>query len=104
MRCGVGANTRHHVKTLVATSSPPNLEILAVREVLAHPRAVFYPCTCGLRGDVAAVAIALIGYDDVGLLPRRPRGGDDCCQLLPLRRRTTTLNRCSNSSSTDLRV
>jgi hypothetical protein len=27
---------------------------------------VFYPCTCGLRGEVAAVVVALIGYNNNG--------------------------------------
>jgi branched-subunit amino acid transport protein len=34
-------------------------------EVLAHLRVVFHACTCGLCRGVAAVAAALIGYDDV---------------------------------------
>jgi hypothetical protein len=33
--------------------------------VLAHPWTVFHPCTCRLRRGTAAVATALIGYDDV---------------------------------------
>jgi hypothetical protein len=59
---GTHTPTRYHVKTLDTTSSQPNPEILAVREVLAHPHAVFYPYTCGLRRGAAAV---LISYDDV---------------------------------------
>jgi hypothetical protein len=42
---------------------------------VAHPSSAFHPCTCGLRGGVAAVATALIGYDDievaVGMTMRR---------------------------------
>jgi hypothetical protein len=52
-------------ETLATTSSRPNSKALAVHVVLAHPRAVFYPCTCGLRGGAIVVAAALIGYDDV---------------------------------------
>jgi hypothetical protein len=33
--------------------------------VLALPRAVFHPFTCGLRGGAAAIAATLICYDDV---------------------------------------
>jgi hypothetical protein len=68
MREGVrGAHTptHHHVKTLSATSSWPNLKTLAAHEVLAHLRTIFHPYMCGLHGDVVAVAAALIGYDDV---------------------------------------
>jgi hypothetical protein len=58
-------------ETLAATSSQLNSEVLVVRMVLAHPRVTFYPCTCGLCGDVAA----LIGYNDtevaVGMTMRR---------------------------------
>jgi hypothetical protein len=39
---------RHHVKTLAATSSRPNPETLVACEVLAHPRVIFHPYTCGL--------------------------------------------------------
>jgi hypothetical protein len=46
---------------LVATSSWPNSEALAMCVVLAHPRVVFHPCTCGLRRGV----VTLIGYDNV---------------------------------------
>jgi hypothetical protein len=57
--------TRHHVKTLAATSSRPNSEALAAHVVIAHPRMAFRPCTCELRRGAAAVAAALIGYDDI---------------------------------------
>jgi hypothetical protein len=33
--------------------------------MLAHPRAAFHPRTCGLHRGAAAVAAALIGYDEV---------------------------------------
>jgi hypothetical protein len=54
---------RHHVSTLSATSSRLNPKTLAMSEVLAYIRTIFHPCTCGLCGDAAAVAAALIGYD-----------------------------------------
>jgi hypothetical protein len=60
--------THPHVKTLATTSSLSNLETLDACEVLAYPRAVFHPYTCGLRRGAAAVAAVLIDYDDVGLL------------------------------------
>jgi hypothetical protein len=50
---------------MAVASSRPNSEALATRVVLAHPRAAFYPCRCGLRGGAAAVAATLISYDDV---------------------------------------
>jgi hypothetical protein len=56
-------------KTLAAASRP-NPEALAARMVLAHPRMMFHPYTCGLRGGAAAFAAMLIGYDDHG----------DCCR------------------------
>jgi hypothetical protein len=63
---GAYAPTRHHVETLAATSSSRrNLRTLATCEVLAHPRAAFHPCTCGLCGCAAMVAAVLISYDDV---------------------------------------
>jgi hypothetical protein len=62
-------HTCHHIKTVAATSSRPNPETLVARVVLAHPRAVFHLCTCGLRGGAVAIATALISYDDMGLLP-----------------------------------
>jgi hypothetical protein len=48
-------------KTLPATASRPNSEALAAHIVLAHPRAAFHPCTCGLHRGTAL----LIGYDEV---------------------------------------
>jgi hypothetical protein len=39
---------------------------LLLRVVLAHPRAVFHPYTCRLRGDTAMFAAARIDYDDCG--------------------------------------
>jgi hypothetical protein len=56
----------HHVKILaVAFSSRPNFEALATLVVLEHPHVAFLPYTCGINGGTAAVAAALIGYDDV---------------------------------------
>jgi hypothetical protein len=52
-------------ETLATTSSRSNSETLAVHLVLAHPRAVFHPYTCGLPGGAAAVKVALIGYDNI---------------------------------------
>jgi hypothetical protein len=75
---GAYTPTHHHMKTIAATSSSqPNPETLATSDVLAHPRTMFHPCTCGLRGGAAAVATALISYDDmevaVGTTTRRRR-------------------------------
>jgi hypothetical protein len=53
-------------ETLAATASRSNPEVLAARVVLAHPRAAFHPCMCGLRGGTTTVAAALIGYDNRG--------------------------------------
>jgi hypothetical protein len=61
---------RHHVKTLAATFSRPNPEILAACEVLAHSRVMFHPYTYELHGDAAAVAATLIGYNDVWVAVR----------------------------------
>jgi hypothetical protein len=58
------SNTPPH-KTLATTSSRPNSEAPDMCVVLAHPCAVFHLRACGLRRGVAAVAAALIGYDDV---------------------------------------
>jgi hypothetical protein len=52
-------------ETLAAAASRPNSEALAIRVVLAYPHTVFYLCICELRGGAAAIAAALIGYDDV---------------------------------------
>jgi hypothetical protein len=52
-------------ETLAAASSRSNSEALATWLVLAHPRAAFHPCTCGLCRDAGAVVAALISYDDV---------------------------------------
>jgi hypothetical protein len=52
-------------ETLAAVSSRLNSEALVVFVVLAYPHAVFHPCTCGLRGGIAAIAAALIGYNGV---------------------------------------
>jgi hypothetical protein len=86
----------NHVKTLAATSCRPNPETPATCEVLAHPRAAFHPYTCGLRGVAATVAAALISYDDVRLLSRRPQGRDNRDRLLPVYWRVTTLDRYFN--------
>jgi hypothetical protein len=54
-------------KTLAATSSSrPNPEALAAREVLAHPHLAFHPCTCGLCGG----AVVLIDYNDMEIVVR----------------------------------
>jgi hypothetical protein len=74
--------TRHHVKTLTATSSRPNPEMLAEREVLAYPHVMFHPFTCGLRRDTATIIVALIDYGDARSLLERGREGGD--QLLTL--------------------
>jgi rhodanese-related sulfurtransferase len=62
---------------LSITSSRPNPETLDVHEVLPHPHAVFYYCTCGLRGGAAMVVAVLIDYDNVkiasGTTTRRRR-------------------------------
>jgi hypothetical protein len=58
------------MKTLAVTSSRPEPEILAAHEVLAHSRATFHLYTCGLRGDTDVVAVALISYNDLGVLSR----------------------------------
>jgi hypothetical protein len=50
-------------ETLAITSSQPNPEALAAHKVMAHLRAMFHPCTCGLYGGAATVATALISYD-----------------------------------------
>jgi hypothetical protein len=57
--------TRHHVKTVAATSSQPNPEILAICEVVEHPREVFHPCMCELCGGTATVAAVLIGHGGI---------------------------------------
>jgi hypothetical protein len=52
------------------TYTPPR-ETLAIAssrsnsEALGHPRAAFHPCKCGLCRGTAAIAAALIDYDDV---------------------------------------
>jgi hypothetical protein len=60
-------NPRMHTTTWnsSATSSRLNSEALAARVVLAHPRAVYHSYTCGLHRSAAAVAAALIGYNDI---------------------------------------
>jgi hypothetical protein len=91
-------------ETLAAASQPIS-KALAARLVLAYQHATFHPCTYGLRGGATVAAAALIDYND--------RGG--CCletreeetiviDLLPLHRRATMLDRCSNSSFTAQRV
>jgi hypothetical protein len=83
----------------LAAASRPNSKTIAAHVVLAHPRAVFHPCTCGLRESTAAAATALIGCDDVEVATGTTKiGEDDRDRLLPLHRRATTLNRYSNSS------
>jgi hypothetical protein len=64
-------STRHHVKTLPATSSSrPNSKTLAMRVVLAHTSVTFYPYTCGLCGGAATVVVVMISYDDVEVATR----------------------------------
>jgi hypothetical protein len=54
------------MKTLAATSSSrPNSEALTTCEVLAHPRVVSHPYTCGLCGGAAVIAATLINNNDV---------------------------------------
>jgi hypothetical protein len=53
-------------ETLATTSSQSNSEALAACVVLTHPCAVFHLCMCELRRGTAAIAAALIGYDDQG--------------------------------------
>jgi hypothetical protein len=61
----------HHVKTLAtASSSRPNSKALAMREEIAHPHMTFHPCMFGLCGGAAAVAAAVIGYDNVEVAAR----------------------------------
>jgi hypothetical protein len=52
-------------ETLAAASCRSNSEAQATRVVLAHPRAAFHPCMCGLRRGIAVIVAALIGCDDV---------------------------------------
>jgi hypothetical protein len=52
-------------ETLAVASSRTNSKALVARIVLAHPRIVFHPYTCGLRRGTDAVAAALIGYNDI---------------------------------------
>jgi hypothetical protein len=83
---------RHHVTTLSATSSRRNPETLAMSEVLAYPRTMFHPCTCGLCGGAIAFAAALIGYDGARSLLGRGREGDDRGRLLHLHRHASILD------------
>jgi hypothetical protein len=57
---GLGVQNTPPHETLAATSSRPNPETLAMREVLAHPRVAFHPYTCGLCGGAAAVVVAAL--------------------------------------------
>jgi hypothetical protein len=50
-------------RKILIVASRPNSEALVVRVVLAHPRVAFYPCTCGLSGGAATIAVALISYN-----------------------------------------
>jgi hypothetical protein len=63
--------------TLAIATSRPNSEALATCLVLAHQRATFHPCMCGLRGGVAVVVATLIGCDNVevaaGMTTRKRR-------------------------------
>jgi hypothetical protein len=98
---GVYTSTRHHVKTLATISSQPNPETLVAHEVLAHSCTMFHPSKCGLCGGAATVVSVLIGYSGARSLQGRGHGGGD--RLLPLHRRTSILDCCSNSSSVALR-
>jgi hypothetical protein len=64
-------------ETLPTAASRANSEGLATHLVLIYSRMTFHPCTCGLREGAAAVAAALISYDDVevavGTTTRRRR-------------------------------
>jgi hypothetical protein len=71
------------------SSSRPNPEALAMRDELAHPHTTFQPCMCGLCGGAAAVATALIGYDDAEV----------AAGMTKRRKRVTTLDHYSNFSS-----
>jgi hypothetical protein len=66
---GLGARLTHTYtpphETLAIACSKLNFESLVVSMVLAHSCMTFHPCTCGLCRGAAAVAVALIGYDDV---------------------------------------
>jgi hypothetical protein len=95
---GLGATHPATIETLPATSHKPNAETLTGREVLAHRRMAFHPRMYGLHRAAVAVVAALISYIDVGLLMGRTRGGDRD-RLVPLHRRVTTLDGCSNSSA-----
>jgi hypothetical protein len=52
-------------ETLASPTSRSISKALATRVVLAHPRAAFHPCTCGLHGGATTVAVTLIGYNVV---------------------------------------
>jgi hypothetical protein len=41
-----------------------------MREEIAHPHMTFHPCMFGLCGGAAAVAAAVIGYDNVEVAAR----------------------------------
>jgi hypothetical protein len=92
------------LETLAVAASLLSLEALAVHVVLAHPRAVFHPCTCGFRGGAVAVAATLIGYDDRGVAAGTTTRRSNRDRLLPLHRRVTMLDRYSNSTSAAQRV
>jgi hypothetical protein len=50
-------------ETIATAASRSIFETLAAYVVLAHSIVMFHPCTCGLRGDDAA----LLGYDNRGV-------------------------------------
>jgi hypothetical protein len=64
-RDGLTPYTPPHETLAATSSSQPNSEALAACVVLAHPHVVLYPSTCGLRRGIVAVAVVLIGYDDI---------------------------------------
>jgi hypothetical protein len=63
---GVNTPTCYHMKTRAATSSHPNPKTQATREVLAHSCVAFHPCTCGLRGGVAVIAVVRLAMMTLG--------------------------------------
>jgi hypothetical protein len=81
------------MQTLEIAFLIPSCETLTARAMLARHRTTFLPRMCGLRGGAAATA----ALTNCG-------GGDDRGRLLPLHRRTPTLDHCSNSSSAALHV
>jgi hypothetical protein len=71
---GAGLETYTHVYTppreILAATSRLNYEALAMRDVLAHTRAVFYPYMCRLLRCAVTIAAVMIGYDDMEVAAR----------------------------------